>query len=92
MTKSSFLIIFTLLISHIDSLESFVQNYDRSAERFKALGIDSVRLVVYDLSTNPNPPAIDVYTTPMIVFIPAYQKEPPFKVYTDIPKVNETQM
>ena len=66
-----------------------MRNYDRSSERFKALGMNSVRLVVYDLSANANPPGIDVYTTPMIVFIPAYQKEPPFKVNTDMPKVRE---
>jgi len=80
--------VMVLLLTPSDdkNLEAFVRNYDRSSERFKALGINSVRLVVYDLSENPSPPGIDVYTTPMITFIPAYQKEPPFKVYTDMPK------
>ena len=68
------------------SLENLLKNYERVAERFKSLNINSVRIGVYDLTSNPPPPSIEIYTTPMIVFLPAYQKSPPFKVYTDSPK------
>ena len=69
-----------------EGLELLAKNYDRAAERFKALNINSVRLGIYDLEENPPPSSIEVYTTPMIVFLPAYQKTPPFKIYTDSPK------
>ena len=57
------------------------------AERFRAIGINTVKICNYDLSLHPKPAAIKEDAQPMAVFIKAYQKHPPFIFYTDSPKV-----
>jgi len=61
------------------------------AERFRALGIKSVKICVYDLSLNPPPPELKDPASPMLIMIPAYSKKPPFIIYTDTPKVIELE-
>jgi hypothetical protein len=41
---------------------------------------------MYDLSINPAPPQIKEMADPMLVFIPAFSKKPPFLIYTDSAK------
>ena len=57
------------------------------AKRFKELKIYSVRIAVYDLERNPMIPTVEINSTPQLSLLPAYQKRPPFKIYTDTPKV-----
>ena len=55
--------------------------FNRCAKKFKEFKIDSVKIASYDVNRYQAPERFDVKNTPIILFLPAYNKKEPFKRY-----------
>jgi len=69
--------------------QEIAASVNKAAEKLHSLDIDSVVVASYDVNTENFPPRIENQEVPMIYFLPAYHKDPPYLRFMKMGKVSE---